>query len=78
VYWQIYRARNFPARKRVAHTNIGLPDGTGDEEYLAVLGDELGKALEAFRPDLVLYDAGVDVHVRDKLGRLALTDIGIR
>ena len=29
-----------------------------------------------FRPDLVIYDAGVDPHVQDELGRLDLTDEG--
>lgn len=32
--------------------------------------------LDAFRPDLVLYDAGVDPHWEDELGRLRLTDQG--
>ena len=29
------------------------------------------------RPDLVLYDAGVDPHLEDRLGKLALTDTGL-
>ena len=33
--------------------------------------------LQDFRPDLVLYDAGVDPHQDDKLGRLSLTDSGL-
>ena len=33
--------------------------------------------MEDVRPDLVLYDAGVDVHEEDVLGKLALTDQGI-
>lgn len=32
--------------------------------------------LTTFEPDLVLYDAGVDVHEKDHLGRLAVTDEG--
>ena len=32
--------------------------------------------LDSFRPDLVLYDAGVDPHTDDDLGRLRLTDTG--
>lgn len=39
---------------------------------MQVLPDVLG----SFRPDLVLYDAGVDVHIDDTLGRLAVTDAG--
>lgn len=40
--------------------------------FLQVLPD----VLSSFQPDLVLYDAGVDVHVADDLGRLAVTDQG--
>lgn len=32
--------------------------------------------LDTFHPDLVLYDAGVDPHREDELGRLRLTDQG--
>lgn len=56
--------------------DIALPDGAGDDEYLAAIADALG-AVRAFGPDLVLYDAGVDVHRDDVLGRLAVTDGGI-
>ena len=43
-----------------------------------MLGTELENVLGAFLPDLVLYDAGVDAHIDDKLGRLSLTDRGLR
>ncbi|MCG8361761.1 MAG: histone deacetylase, partial [Pseudanabaenales cyanobacterium] len=33
--------------------------------------------LSQFQPDLVLYDAGVDPHLGDRLGKLALTDTGL-
>lgn len=48
-------------KKRTARQStldIGLPDGTGDREYLAAVGGALPDVLAAFRPDLVLYDAG--------------------
>lgn len=38
--------------------DVGLPDGTGDAEYLAAVSEALPRALSEFRPDLVLYDAG--------------------
>ncbi|MFS1162463.1 histone deacetylase, partial [Aeromonas salmonicida] len=34
--------------------------------------------LRLYNPDLVLYQAGVDVHHADELGYLALSDEGIR
>jgi len=52
-------------------------DGTGDADYLAALAEVLPGALDDFRPELILFQAGVDAHEADKLGRLALTDAGL-
>lgn len=41
------------------------------------LGEILPGLLTDYRPDLVLYDAGIDPHAGDALGRLALTDEGL-
>jgi acetoin utilization deacetylase AcuC-like enzyme len=49
-----------------------------DREYLNVLGAQALPALEAFRPDLLLYLAGVDVLAGDRFGRFALTLDGVR
>lgn len=43
-----------------------------------VVAEALTGVLQDFRPDLVLYDAGVDIHQGDTLGRLAVTDDGLR
>ena len=40
-------------------------------------GYALNYLLPLYRPDLVLYDAGVDVHKDDALGYLQLTDAGV-
>lgn len=44
---------------------------------MQVLHDALPQLLERVRPALVLYNAGVDVHADDALGKLALSDAGI-
>ena len=54
-----------------------MPDKTGDEEYLAILGQTLPKLIDDHQPDLVFFNAGVDPHHEDRLGRLALTDAGL-
>jgi acetoin utilization deacetylase AcuC-like enzyme len=74
----LHAEKNFPVRKARSTVDVGLADGTGDEEYLAVLTPALDAMIDRFRPDLILYQAGVDVHADDKLGRLALTDQGIK
>ena len=76
--FSIHAESNFPARKAQSSFDLGLPDATGDDAYLVALADHLPAAIEAFAPDLILYQAGVDPHRDDKLGRLALSDEGLR
>jgi len=73
----IHAEKNFPARKARSTIDVGLPDGTRDAEYLAALAEVLPGALNDFRPEVILFQAGVDAHEADKLGRLALTDAGL-
>lgn len=73
----IHADKNFPARKARSTMDIALPDGTGDDAYLDALHPALFAMIDRVRPDLILYQAGVDVHAEDKLGRLALSDAGI-
>ncbi len=75
--FSMHGAANFPARKQHSDLDIGLPRGTGDAGYLAHLEASLPQLLAQFAPDLVLYDAGVDVHADDRLGHLALSDAGL-
>ncbi|MFD1106847.1 histone deacetylase family protein [Sphingobium olei] len=73
----IHAEKNFPVRKARSTLDIGLSDGTQDDAYLAILADTLPRVLDDFAPDLILYQAGVDPHGGDRLGRLALTDAGL-
>lgn len=68
---------NFPARKAASDWDIPLPRRLDDRGYLKVVDDVLGYLLPIYQPDIVLYDAGVDVHQEDALGYLRLTDNGI-
>lgn len=69
---------NFPLRKVPSDLDVPLADGCGDCEYLTRLEEVLPTLLDNWSPDLVLYDAGVDVHVEDRLGRLNITSSGMR
>ena len=73
----IHAEKNFPVRKARSNIDIGLPDNIDDEGYMDALKRTLPKALDQARPSFVFYQAGVDPHLRDKLGRLALTDEGL-
>ena len=74
--FSMHGEKNFPFRKFPADLDVALPDGTGDKDYLRALADNLPAVFE-FRPDLILYQAGVDPLAEDKLGRLALTHDGL-
>lgn len=73
----IHAEKNFPVRKARSSLDIPLADGTDDDGYMEALMGVLPKVLDAFAPDLILYQAGVDAHGEDRLGRLSLTDHGL-
>eukprot|EP00958_Prasinococcus_capsulatus_P027172 scaffold5295_cov390-Prasinococcus_capsulatus_cf.AAC.4 len=86
--YSVHCQANFPARKQKSDMDIGLPKGTSDKEFLRAVSTSLPSILRSFRPDLVLYDAGVDPHkvsaipiearMRDDLlGHFELTDEGL-
>jgi acetoin utilization deacetylase AcuC-like enzyme len=68
---------NFPRQKQISDLDVPLAEGMGDTEYLHILQQFLPDLLSQVRPNLVLYDAGADIHRRDRLGKLALTNTGV-
>jgi len=68
---------NFPGTKQKSDLDVPLPVGMEDESYLQILANYLPDLLSDVKPDLVFYDAGVDTHIGDRLGKLALTDAGL-
>ena len=73
----LHAERNYPARKARSHLDFPLPDRLGDRAYLEVLAHALGSSSPSGR-EIVFYNAGVDPHAGDRLGRLALSDAGLR
>ena len=73
----VHAHSNFPLRKASSDLDIPLEDHTGDAAYMAAIGDLLPDLLDRLQPDLVFYNAGVDPHRDDRLGRLCLTDQGL-
>jgi acetoin utilization deacetylase AcuC-like enzyme len=76
--FSMHGERNYPVRKLASDLDIGLPDGIGDDPYMTTLREVLPELDRRFKPDLVFYNAGVDPHHADRLGRMALTDEGLR
>ena len=70
-------ASNFPLHKQCSDVDLPLADGLGDDDYLVAVGDRIPAVLDQVKPQLVLYNAGVDPHRSDRLGRLNLSSTGL-
>ena len=75
--FSMHCAVNFPGRKQVSDLDIPLAEGLEDDGYLRQLTAHLPDLLSQVRPDLVLYDAGADIHKDDRLGKLAISNTGL-
>lgn len=75
--FSVHSESNYPARKERSSWDIGLPDGTTDEQYLEVVTHALPRLLEQCDPQMILYQAGVDVLAGDRFGKLGLTLAGV-
>ncbi|GLG94743.1 Histone deacetylase Rpd3 [Gryllus bimaculatus] len=75
--FSMHCGRNFPFRKQESDLDVELREGIGDKEYMSYLTDYLPDVLQNFNPDIVIYDAGVDTHAEDNLGKLKMTDEGL-
>ncbi len=76
--FSMHGEKNFPFKKETSDLDVALPDGTGDDDYLAALRENLNGVLDRHRADFVFYLAGADPYEGDRLGRLKLTIEGLR
>jgi acetoin utilization deacetylase AcuC-like enzyme len=74
----LHQHNNYPMVKPASSIDVDLPDGTGDDDYLAWLDQALSSGLRQFEPDLICYIAGADPYREDQLGGLALTIEGLK
>jgi acetoin utilization deacetylase AcuC-like enzyme len=74
----LHQHNNYPMHKPPSSIDVDLPDGTGDDDYLAWLDQALSSGLRQFQPDLLCYVAGADPYREDQLGGLALTIEGLK
>jgi len=73
----IHQEYNYPYPKPPSTVDINLPNGVGDEDYLAILEKHLHQAFHDFSPEILFYVAGADPYREDQLGGLALTIEGL-
>jgi acetoin utilization deacetylase AcuC-like enzyme len=74
----LHKHNNYPQWKPASSIDVDLPDGTGDNDYLAWLDNALSSGLRQFEPDLLCYIAGADPYREDQLGGLSLTIEGLK
>jgi acetoin utilization deacetylase AcuC-like enzyme len=74
----LHQHNNYPAWKPHSSIDVDLPDGIGDDDYLAWLDNALSSGLRQFEPDLICYIAGADPYREDQLGGLALSLEGLK
>ncbi|GGQ16303.1 histone deacetylase family protein [Shewanella litoralis] len=73
----IHCAQNFPSRKQHSDHDIDLNKGCSDQEYLEHVQQILPYLIRLHQPDLIIYDAGVDIHQDDDLGYFNISSQGI-
>ena len=75
--FSMHSKTNYPAKKSTSDLDVGLEDNTEDKEYIKILKFYLNQ-LNKENFDYVFYIAGVDIHFNDRLGKLKISDEGIR
>lgn len=73
----LHQEHNYPYPKALSTADVDLPDGTGDDDYLAVLEKSLDRAFKDYSPEILFYVAGADPYCEDQLGGLKLTIEGL-
>lgn len=58
--------------------NIPMRSGSGDREYFSAYNETLPALVSSFIPDIILVSAGYDIHERDPLSGIHVSDEGIR
>ncbi len=74
----IHCKKNFPVRKAQSDLDVELPPEISERDYLATVSETLTSLIAQQKPDLILYDAGVDIFTGDPLGLLSISNNGIR
>ena len=75
--FSMHSKSNYPAKKSISDCDVELENNMEDQEYLKTLKFHL-KKLNEKSFNFVFYIAGVDIHFNDRLGKLKISDDGIR
>ena len=75
--FSMHSKSNYPAKKSISDLDVELEDNLEDKQYLKTLKFYLNELNEE-NFDYVFYIAGVDIHYNDRLGKLKISDEGIK
>ena len=75
--FSMHSKSNYPAKKSLSDLDVELEDNTEDSQYIKMLKFYLNQ-LNQENFDFVFYIAGVDIHFNDRLGKLKISDEGIK
>jgi acetoin utilization deacetylase AcuC-like enzyme len=75
--FSMHSKTNYPAKKSNSDLDVELEDNLEDDAYINTLKHYLNE-LNQENFDFVFYIAGVDIHFNDRLGRLKISDEGIK
>ena len=75
--FSMHSKSNYPAKKSISDCDVELEDNMKDKEYHRILKFYLNQLNEE-NFDFVFYIAGVDIHFNDRLGKLKISDEGIK
>jgi acetoin utilization deacetylase AcuC-like enzyme len=75
--FSMHSKSNYPAKKSISDLDVELEDNLEDKQYLKTLKFYLNELNEE-NFDYVFYIAGVDIHHNDRLGKLKISDEGIK
>ena len=73
----IHSESNFPFEKKKGWLDVSIPAGAKDDLYLSQVNQTLEEIQNRISPDIVLYDAGIDIFEGDGLGNLNISRNGI-
>jgi len=75
--FSMHSKSNYPAKKSISDLDVELDDNMEDKQYIKILKFYLNQ-LNAESFDYVFYIAGVDIHFNDRLGKLKISDEGVK
>lgn len=77
ITFSMHCSANYFSSKQKSDFDVEIDPSTDDETYLGILSKWMAYLMKEVQPDLVYYQAGVDIINGDRLGKLRISPIGV-